>query len=381
VLYGLLDKDPARRWDVPVARGVLRDLLSGSLASNAPTHHTDPYAVVPPAPYTPPSATANASEQIGGRAMLAPGESLSGAIRRRNTTVARPPAQRSPMESTAADPGTAPLPAGPLTETGAFPAPAGNVYGASVGTSYGAPADNGSRRTAGADAAAPARSGAALLASASTGVRHFSAKAATTFRGLPPRGRMAVTAGAVVGLLLLGIVVGTTLFGGSDPTRPAAKPTAAPNQPLIPVQEYRDPKGVVVNVPAGWRQSPPRTGSYMDFIDPANAERWVRINVEKTGQPTGRAVLEAAAQRFKTPSGGCPGYQQVQLSDVKLAGVDGAAFEYTCAPPGKAMRHGRWTAIVVNGMAYQMTLSVPAADFDSSKTIDDEMVRSFRLAA
>jgi hypothetical protein len=377
VLYGLLEKDPARRWDVPTARGVLRDLLSGVLASNAPTHHqTDPYAVVRPVPYTPPSAAANAAGQIGGSAMLTPGESLSGAIRRRQTTVARPPAQRSPVGSTATDLGTAPLP-----ETGAFPAPVGNVYGAPAGTSYGTPADKRARTAAGDGAVAPTRPGAALLGSASARVRQVSAKAATAFRELPPKGQLAVTAGVVVGVLLLGIVAGTTLFGGSDTTQPVAKPSAAPNKPLIPVQEYRDPKGVVVNVPKGWRQSPPKTGGYMDYIDPANTERWVRVNVEKTTQPTGRAVLEAAAQRFKTPSGGCPGYQQVQLSDVKLAGTDGGVFEYTCAPPGKALRHGRWTAIVVNGMKYEITLSVPAADFDSSKVIGDEMARSFRLTA
>ncbi|MCW2642266.1 MAG: protein kinase, partial [Dactylosporangium sp.] len=154
VLYGLLEKDPARRWDVPTARGVLRDLLSGALASNAPTHQTDPYAVVRPVPYTPPSAAANAAGQIGGSAMLAPGESLSGAIRRRQTTVARPPAQRSPIGSTATDPGTAPLP-----ETGAFPAPLGNVYGAPARTSYGAPADRWARTAAGDGAVAPTRPG------------------------------------------------------------------------------------------------------------------------------------------------------------------------------------------------------------------------------
>jgi hypothetical protein len=202
----------------------------------------------------------------------------------------------------------------------------------------------------------------------------------TTFRGLPPKGRLAVTAGAVVGVLLLGIVVGTTLVGGSGAGEQAAKPSPARNEPLIPVQEYRD-KGVAVNVPRGWQQKPPQAGTYLDFIDPAVPERWVRVNVVKTSQPTGRAVLEEAARRFSTPSGGCPGYRQVQLSEAELAGVAGAVFEYTCSPPGKAQRQGRWTAIVANGMTYQVTLSVPAADFAASKKIADEMTRSFRLTA
>jgi hypothetical protein len=306
--------------------------------------------------------------------MLAPGESLSGAIRRRQTTAPRPPAQRSPTDPGAALPETGAFPAQPATD--AVTAPAGQP----AGIVYGTPAGN-SAPTAFRDDRAPAQRGAPMLASASAGVRQVSDKAVAALRGLPPQGRMAVAAGAVVAVLILGIVVGTTLFGGSSTDTPAAKPSAAQNAPLFPVQEYRYPKGVVVNVPAGWRQTPPKSGEYMDFIDPANAERWVRVNVEKTTVSTGRAHLELAARRFQAPSGGCPGYQQVKMDNLKLAGIDGAAFEYTCAPPGKALRHGRWTAIVVNGLAYQTTLSVPAADFDNSKRIDDEMARSLRLTA
>src|SRR5438552_1654858 len=74
VLYGLLEKDPARRWDVTRARQVLRELLAGPLANNAAHHVTDPYAVVPPAPAPVPQLTAAPTGQIGGRAMLAPGQ-------------------------------------------------------------------------------------------------------------------------------------------------------------------------------------------------------------------------------------------------------------------------------------------------------------------
>jgi eukaryotic-like serine/threonine-protein kinase len=73
VLYGLLEKDPARRWDVTRARQMLRELLAGPLANNAAHHVTDPYAVVPPAP-APAVPAAAPTGQIGGRAMLAPGE-------------------------------------------------------------------------------------------------------------------------------------------------------------------------------------------------------------------------------------------------------------------------------------------------------------------
>ena len=78
VLYGLMEKDPDRRWDVATGRGVLRELLAGPLAQNAgPQHITDPYSVVPqqagPAPtYAPPQQPGQ--KKVGGRAMLHTGE-------------------------------------------------------------------------------------------------------------------------------------------------------------------------------------------------------------------------------------------------------------------------------------------------------------------
>nr|BFE67801.1 hypothetical protein GCM10020092_011020 [Actinoplanes digitatis] len=48
VLMGLLEKDPARRFDVQSARTMLRQQLASPLASKAPPHMmTDPYSVVP----------------------------------------------------------------------------------------------------------------------------------------------------------------------------------------------------------------------------------------------------------------------------------------------------------------------------------------------
>ncbi|HEX6870960.1 MAG TPA: protein kinase, partial [Micromonosporaceae bacterium] len=92
VLWGLLDKDPSRRWTVDQARAVLRELLSGALSrsSQAHAHHdTDPHAVVRP-PAGPPPAL-RTGEQVGGRAMLDPNESLTGQLARlRGTTAAGP---------------------------------------------------------------------------------------------------------------------------------------------------------------------------------------------------------------------------------------------------------------------------------------------------
>lgn len=132
VLMGLLEKDPARRFDVHTSRAMLRELLTGALASNAAAVNsvTDPYAVVPvPRAITPPVPPAAKAEeakptgQIGGRAMLAPGESLTdrlAALRRgeqpKQTTTA---GSAAALEDTSAD-----ALAGPLhTPTGAMPAP------------------------------------------------------------------------------------------------------------------------------------------------------------------------------------------------------------------------------------------------------------------
>ncbi|HEX6684390.1 MAG TPA: serine/threonine-protein kinase [Candidatus Limnocylindrales bacterium] len=77
VLYGLMEKDPEHRWDVPTARGVLRELLAGPLAQNAsPQHVTDPYSVVPQQPVAAPiyAQASQSQKQVGGRAMLQTGE-------------------------------------------------------------------------------------------------------------------------------------------------------------------------------------------------------------------------------------------------------------------------------------------------------------------
>src|SRR2546430_14887675 len=72
VLYGLLEKDPVKRWDVIAARQVLRELLAGPLANSATHHVTDPYAVVPPTPVPAPRPADAPSGQIGGPALLPP---------------------------------------------------------------------------------------------------------------------------------------------------------------------------------------------------------------------------------------------------------------------------------------------------------------------
>jgi serine/threonine protein kinase len=90
VLWGLLEKEPSRRWNVEQARTVLRELLTGTLGPGRSKPHadsgreadptdTDPVAVIRP-PVGPPPAIRSGS--VGGRAMLDPDESLTGQLAR-----------------------------------------------------------------------------------------------------------------------------------------------------------------------------------------------------------------------------------------------------------------------------------------------------------
>ena len=175
VLMGLLEKDPARRMDVTTARGLLRDLLAGPLANNATINNmTDPYAVVrvaqpPMPPVPPPPAQAATPKQIGGRAMLAPGESLTdrlAKLRAGERPAPAGPASSAPLDETSPNAlggldtptgamsppaagheqtqvigGYPPAPAGqrPGQQYGS-PAQAGPVYGTPGGQQYGTPA-------------------------------------------------------------------------------------------------------------------------------------------------------------------------------------------------------------------------------------------------
>jgi eukaryotic-like serine/threonine-protein kinase len=383
VLFGLLEKDPARRWDVPTARGVLRDLLAHTLASNAPAHQTDPYAVVRPAPYTPPSANAGTNGQIGGRAMLAPGESLTGAIRRRQTTSPRPPAEPD---------GTAEGSA--LAETGAFSPPAayqagyqpGGAYQpgqqavpqpAQRGNIYGGSAGHVGRHAAGPDdRTVPLQRGAAALAGVRAAGQQVAGTAMTKLRALPPKGRIAVVAGAVVGVVLLG-VVGMALFSDSPPPKaPVTQPKVDPNKPLIDsVQAYND-KGVTVNVPKAW--TPSNGSTYVDYTDPGDSGRKVRINVEKAGSTDAHQVAVSASRGLQDPKRCKAPYHEVAIRDMQMVGHNAAELEYTCGE-GPDMRHGIWRFVLAGGKSYNFFVSVPDTKFADSKVIYDEMVRSFRL--
>ncbi|WP_091083348.1 serine/threonine-protein kinase [Micromonospora nigra] len=430
VLMGLLEKDPARRLDVHTARAMLRELLAGPLTSNAAAVNsmTDPYSVVPvprpvPVSLPAPAEQATSGGQIGGRAMLAPGESLTDrlAALRRGERPGRAVAGTSAMDDTSAD-----ALAGPLhTPTGVMAPPArssgpatGHTYGGApeatqrigaggpqatprVGAGGFGAADAtqqiaaGSARFGGPEAdqragggygggqwsvpgtgqawtpqaAAPAPTGGGALDRARTAGRGL----VDAVRGWPRRVQLAAAGGLAV-VLLISVVA---LAGGDEPppAGPVAAPSAEPTGAGIPLQEH-SARGVRVMVPKGWKRA--TGGSYVDYVDPEDSGRKVRIITEKWSTTSVRWA-EVASDGLRSRENVCARpYRQVALNEMEYAGTQAAELEYTCGE-GDSMRRGVWRGVAQDGTAYSFYLTATAERFDESKPIFDEMVKSFQL--
>ena len=363
VLWGLLDKDPSRRWSVDHARAHLRELLSGPLSrSGQPPGRmdTDPHAVVRLPPGPPPAI--RTGRQVGGRAMLDPDEPLTGALTRLRADAqppAGPPRARPGSGATTIVPGPGmEPPPSPFSRPGPSPVP-------------------------GKDDWHPTR-GRRRAPSATSVAAHKAAERMRTLgreaRRPQNRSRLVVIAGLVVVVALAAIAA--LSLSGSDGGGTSAPPgastgagsSAPADQPLIAVQRYTDDRGIVVNVPENWTKS--TGGSYVDFTEPAGSRR-VRINVEDAGSTARRFLLAAENGLKNNPSRCRAPYKRIGLREVKLAGRDAAELEYTCGTDEK--RHGIWRAVVVDRKAYHFYLTTTDAQFGESKVIYDEMVRSFRL--
>ncbi|MEV4488931.1 protein kinase [Micromonospora coxensis] len=441
VLMGLLEKDPARRLDVHTARGMLRELLAGPLTSTATAVNsvTDPYAVVPvQRPATPPPAAPSEpkpSGQIGGRAMLAPGESLTDrlAALRRGERPEPAAAQAAGLDDTSAD-----ALAGPLhTPTGAMPAPArpaGGTYGGAADATQriGAGQADATQRVGGhpdatqrlgathpdatqrvyggapdatqrvygsgtpdatqpvygggqwsvpgtgqpwtsAPADPPAGSGGGALGK----VKGAGGQLVGTVKGWPRKMQLAAAGGLAV-LLLVGVIA---LSGGDDPKPPApqqAQPTAPAAGGAAPQMKEHSGKGVRVLVPQGWDRK--SAGDWVDYVDPEDESRKVRVLVERFGTTSTRWA-EVAEDGLRTRSKSCvKPYEQVSMTEEELAGKPAAQLEYTCGN-GDTKRHGVWRGVVHDGKAYSFYLTATDAKFAESKPIFDEMVKSFQLTA
>ncbi|TDB79641.1 serine/threonine-protein kinase [Micromonospora sp. KC721] len=441
VLMGLLEKDPGRRLDVHTARAMLRELLAGPLTSTATAVNsvTDPYAVVPvQRPSKPPALIEPKSEpkpsgQIGGRAMLAPGESLTDRLAALRRGEKPKPAVATPsagLDDTSADALANPLD----TPTGAMPTPTGpkgGTYGRAadatqrispdatqrigaghpdatqrIGAGHpdatqrigGGSADTTQRVYASSgspDATQPVYGGGQwsvpgtgqpwttppATPTAGAGGAVDRAKAAggrlvTTVRGWSRRTQLAAAGGLAV-VLLLGVLA---LAGGDDPAPPTAqKPQAGgPAANALPEMQEHSGKGLRVLVPKGWERK--SAGDWVDYVDPEDASRKVRVLVERFGTTSNRWA-EVAEDGLKSRSKSCARpYEQVSMTAEELAGKPAAQLEYTCGNGG-TKRHGVWRGVVHDGKAYSFYLTSNDAKFGESKPIFDEMVRSFQLTA
>jgi eukaryotic-like serine/threonine-protein kinase len=381
VLMGLLEKDPAQRFDVTTARTMLRQQLAGPLASTAPPHlMTDPYSVVPaqrpPAVETQPIPPPSPSGQIGGRAMLSPGESVSTHLAKIKQGGHRR-AKETPDE-------LASTMAGPVDPTSVIP-PAGSADPTSVIPPPGAvvpprPQWNGalaaSEPMAGTVVRSPSAKRAAVLDGAVRGVRDTGDKLVTTVRGWS-RNQQLIAGGAALAVVVV-LVLAFAFIGGNGKTAApvAQKPSAAPVPAAFETQDYND-RGISVKVPKDWKRA--ASGSWVDYYDPKDTKRKVRILVEKSsGTPT--SFLGIAENGLKTKSTNCPKpYARVSLNPQPIAGQDGAVLEYTCGT-GESARHGLWGAVINDGHAYSFYLTTKESQFAASKPIFDEMIKTYALS-
>ncbi|GAA4593296.1 serine/threonine protein kinase [Actinoplanes octamycinicus] len=377
VLMGLLEKDPAKRMDVQTARTLLRQQLAGPLASKNPPHMmTDPYSVVPsPRPVSPPPSAAAETQQIppsgqiGGRAMLAPGESLTDHLSKLEQQNAPGGRRRAPEPADAGFP-TGAMPAHQIPQPGGSPT---SVIPPQGGWQPGGPRQ-------GTVVTSPAAKRRMALQNATQKAKDTTGRAVATFRGWPRNKQLAVGGGGVAAVLALILVVSLTGGGGA----PAAAPTAAP-QASAPAtgaaadtQDYKGNKAISVKVPAGWKRTAGKT--YVDYIDPDDALRKVRVLAEEGKASPSRFVSEIAPNGLKK-SANCPKpFKSLgsTTEGVQIAGRPAAQFEYTCGS-GDAMRHGIWRMTQVDGTMYSFFLTTPAAEFEDSKKYFEAMAQSFQL--
>ncbi|MGN9774346.1 protein kinase domain-containing protein [Micromonospora sp. H33] len=400
VLMGLLEKDPARRLDVHTARAMLRELLAGPLTSTAAAVNsvTDPYSVVPVQQRPLPSAPAVQPEQpkpagqIGGPAMLAPGESLTDrlAALRRGERPAAGAGKAAALDDTSAD-----ALAGPLhTPTGAMPPP-GRTYGADTtqrvggyggdatqhiaAGGYGGP-PHATQQLGGARWSVPGTGQAWATPSTPAGggfltrARGTGDQLVRRVKGWPRKVQLAAAGGLAV-VLLLGVVA---LSGGDDtpPGTPQAAPTSAAPAAGVPEMKEHSAKGVRVMVPQGWQRR--SAGDWVDYVDPEDDGRKVRILVEKFSTSSIRWA-EVAEEGLRTRSKSCVApYAQISMTELDWVGRQAAEFEYTCGE-GDTKRHGKWRGVVHDGKAYSFYLTSTDAKFEESRPIFDAMANSFQL--
>ncbi|MEN3306974.1 MAG: hypothetical protein V7603_3176, partial [Micromonosporaceae bacterium] len=217
-----------------------------------------------------------------------------------------------------------------------------------------------------------------LLADLSHGARLAASGLAGRLRAWPRRLRFGAAGGAAVAVLaVVGLAAG---WFSSGP--PAAQPTPAHSPattgPLIGNPAlFQDQRGFSLNVPGDWKQG--RTSSYIDFTDPGDPGRKLRVNVEKAGGTAEQFLVAAETQLKKHPDKCTAPYTRVALRmDVTLAGRPAAELEYTCGRDQQT-RRGLWRATVTGRRAYEFFLTVEVGRWRESLDVYHEAVRSYQL--
>jgi len=326
---------------------------------------TDPYAVVPAqrSGWQPPAPAApQPSGQIGGRAMLQPGESLTDRLRELQKGGATPQSAAPTYDEPTGAAPTAPIPPHTQVQSSAR-------YDAPTGTQ---PAWE--RPGWGPPGGRPAGRGAALVETA----RRAGGQLVTTVKGWPRNIQIAAAAGVAAVVLIGGIVLLSGGDGGGTGPAQAGNASSAPAAPAVETQRHTE-RGVTVNVPKGWKKVAPRNATYLDYVDPADKGKWIRLNI--TNDKDASSLLAAAGRRLEESKGSCSGsYEQIALQEAEMAGVTGAELEYKCVGADNRLRHGIWRVAVVDGKAYHAYLSVWDDEFEASKPYYDELVRSYKVA-
>ncbi|MGH3663036.1 MAG: protein kinase domain-containing protein [Micromonosporaceae bacterium] len=335
VLYGLLEKDPAKRWDVERTRGALRGFLIGA----------------------------------GGTA--GPGADVT-------STVPAPPVDKS---STTVMPASAPSPPyGATPPYGAAPPPHG-------------PAPMSESRERWQTGRASVQASSPVFGERRPGSGHDvrgyrhdppggdfgyqpDAGPGGPFQSERPLGAWVFGATAVlVAMLLVIAAVGFASGWFEDSQSPEGKPTAV--SAPFEVRPYQG-RGVRLNVPKMWNRK--NLSGYVQFHHPDNDRAWLRVKVSNDGRPA-RAILRGADQNFANGCCDVTNYRRVTLRNVKLGGQAAAELEYTGvrASTGEK-RHGIWRVVVKGGKTYELYMSVPQKLYQDSRPVFDEAVRSFKLA-
>ncbi|GIE79472.1 hypothetical protein Aph02nite_54220 [Actinoplanes philippinensis] len=384
VLMGLLEKNPAQRMDVQTARTILRQQLAGPLASKNPPHMmTDPYSVVPsPRPVSPAPAETQPippqpTGQIGGRAMLTPGESLTDHL-------AKLEQQNSGGRRRAPEP---PAPAGPGASipTGAMPAhklPTNSGRPGGDTTSVIPPQGPWGQQPGGARPGtvvmSPAAKRRATIDKVVGTAKETTEKAVTTFKSWP-RNKQLISGGAAAAVILVLVLV-FAMTGPDDTPQPTPQAGGQPSNAAaaagFETQDYKGKTAVSVKVPAGWSRV--ASGNYVDYVDPEDKLQKVRVLVEPGSIEPTRFVTQTAPAGLKKGKT-CPDpFNLVATEEVTVSGNPGAQLEYTCGE-GADRRHGIWRMTTVGGKMYSFYLTTTDTKFAESKKYFDAMASTFQL--